>query len=68
MSTPIDKTSAVVAAVAISLAQEIIEQTSDENFSDMLQGNVITGAILAQMVATSAAQRLSSSTKLNQGA
>lgn len=68
MTTSVDKTSAVTAAAAITLAQQIIEQVSDENFSDMLQGNVVSSTVIAQMVATSAARRLCDTAKYVQEA
>lgn len=67
MTTSVDKTSAVTAAAAITLAQQIIEQVSDENFSDMLQGNVVSSTVIAQMVATSAARRLCDPSKQVKG-
>ncbi len=68
MTTSVDKTSAVTAAAAITLAQQIIEQVSDENFSDMLQGSVVSSSMIAQMVATSAARHLSDTAKYVQEA
>lgn len=53
MPTPVDSTSALVAAAAIALSREIIKEVSNEEFTDMLNGSVVSSGVLSEMVSTS---------------
>jgi hypothetical protein len=51
--------SVITAAAALDLITEIVSQVSDQEFTDMLSGSVVTRPVLETMVASSLARQLS---------
>ncbi len=61
----VDQTSVLALSAAISLTKAIVEEVSDETYTDMLNGSVVSTDALAQMVGAAMGKRIANSMKYN---
>lgn len=59
----VDQNSVLALSAVISLTKAIVEEVSDETYTDMLNGSVVSSDALAQMVGASMGERIANSMK-----